>query len=113
MKFDLTSPCDTCPFRSNVAPFLTRKRVSHILKEILVSDKTFACHKTVYKRSGSRTRLVDRQHCAGALIMLYRARWPNWRFLVAGMLGLFNPRRLKLRSQVYATPEAMIEAQPR
>ena len=104
MKFDLTSPCDNCPFRSNVAPYLSVKRASGILHDILRLDKTFACHKTTSVGTGRRTLLRDHQHCAGALIMQARLKWPNWRVRLAIVFQLFDPRKLKMRSLV-RTPE--------
>lgn len=45
--FILKKPCSSCPFRTNIIPFLTQKRATEI-KEVLVNkDKSFSCHKTV------------------------------------------------------------------
>lgn len=101
MKFDLTAPCSDCPFRRDIPPYLSAGRVEQILRDVVEGDKTFACHKTTSVGTGKRVLLKDQQHCAGALILLLRAGWPNWRMRLAAMLGIFDPSKLKRHSPVF------------
>lgn len=46
MKFEMTSPCENCPFRTDKPFFLGPERAREIA-DALFADKTFSCHKTV------------------------------------------------------------------
>jgi hypothetical protein len=116
MHFDLKKPCDNCPFRSDIRPYLTKARVQQIV--IALERATFACHKTTVDsedEDGCSERVVtdDSQHCAGALIMLERTRTCSRPAAMAEVLGLYDPTELHIDSPVYDTFEAMIEAQER
>lgn len=110
MRFDLRQPCDKCPFRSDRAPYLQKKRVEGILNDLLCLNKTFPCHQTTSAGLGRRVLARNYQHCAGALIMVERAGKPNWRIRLADALGLYKPALLKMKSQIFS-PKKMIEAQ--
>ena len=82
LKFDLKSPCGTCPFRTDRHPFgLRADRVRGILGGGKGRDHwpatSFLCHSTLdYDREDGEATRVRRtaQHCAGVLIILVREK---------------------------------------
>lgn len=100
MKFHLVRPCAHCPFRSDIRPYLNRERVALLKREL--ARKTFACHETL---SGDGTQ----QHCAGALIFLERLRRPSQMMRIAERLGIYDRRKLDMRSSVVASFAEMVE----
>lgn len=42
--YGMTTPCDNCPFRTNVRPYLTKGRVREIERGLVGGE--FYCHKT-------------------------------------------------------------------
>jgi hypothetical protein len=121
VKFNLTQPCASCPFRTDIAFCLARERRSEIAAFLLFGDATFACHNTVdYSRwEGDRGEdedadyiySGDEQHCAGALITLKRmgALWGNVMFRLAAMGKMFDPEGLRLDAQVFDSMDAFVE----
>lgn len=105
MKFDLKSPCATCPFRPE-RPFpLTPGRVSEITSTIL-GRGSFACHKTTTEKGvGPNDR--GAQYCAGALLFQYKLGTPGQMAIIAERLGIFKPDELKFSVPVYDSVEAM------
>lgn len=80
MRFDLKTPCENCPFRTDATAirFRTRERAEEI--EESAYRNGFPCHKTAEYREeddcgiGEQDGYVFRengktQHCIGALIM--------------------------------------------
>jgi len=112
VKFDLRSPCVTCPFRTDVVPFLHPDRAAEILHAI-THDKDFICHKTVHhdSESGDHIPHPGEQHCAGALIFLERLGRPNQMMRIAERLRFYDRKQLRMDSPVFATARAMIKAQ--
>jgi hypothetical protein len=73
MKFSMTVPCDSCPFRREGGVRLTPGRAREIAKLMMDSQGgTFACHKSVdyseEDEDGDSILGPDDLHCAGALI---------------------------------------------
>lgn len=108
MKFDLTSPCSNCPFRSDTPTYLRLGRVIGILRDLTTKHKTFACHKTT-GAAGKRVLRIDQQHCAGALILVRRSVFVNKMIRLAEILGLSDPSKLNMKAPVYASAQEMIE----
>jgi len=106
MKFDLTHPCKDCPYRTDVVPYLKQDRAEEIIHEITENQKTFTCHKT--------TELDDRnrQHCAGALILLEKNNEPNQMMRIAERLRYYDRTKLKMSAPVFDTYQEFIDAQP-
>lgn len=105
MRFDLKQPCDQCPFRADVKPFLTASRAKE-LTGYMQKDKTFPCHKIAH----GNTKKRDWQHCAGAEIMTVKEEIPNAMLQIAQRLGIRDESRLKLDSPVYDSFKAMEQA---
>jgi hypothetical protein len=114
VKFDLITPCKDCPFRTDVAPYLTAERVYEIGDACERRQETFACHKTVeYDDEGEPVRTQKEQHCAGALIMLERLETPNQMMRIAERFGAYDRTKLRMDAPVFEDFEEMAEAQPR
>ena len=115
--YGLTQPCDTCPFRTDIDPFLTPERVEEIQQGLVRGE--FYCHKTTQwneqheDEEGERryTRTGGEMHCAGALILLEKLEQPSQMMRIAERLRMYDRRKLKMDAPVFDTFEDMIEAQ--
>ena len=109
MKFQLTSPCSSCPFRSDITFYLYPARAQEILDAILVHDQTFACHKTTtHDEEGNACHAPDEQHCAGALILAERLGIPNQLTRIMARLGLYDRTKLHMDAPVFLSPASML-----
>ena len=115
MKFDLKKPCADCPFRSDIAGYLTEGRAEEIVEIISERDGTFSCHKTnTYdEESGEMVETAKSQHCAGALIFLEKHDNPSQLMRIAERLGLYDRRKLDMSAPVFDEADDFIGAQPR
>lgn len=111
MNFNILSPCNDCPFRSDVRPYLTKARAAEITRDVLLGDKTFACHKTTGIETGRRVLRKNRSHCAGAMIIVKKTGWRNALLQIAGRLGLLDATRLDMTAPVFESSRAFIDAQ--
>lgn len=94
MNFNLKSPCNDCPFRTDHPISLRPGRMKGILNDVLRGDKTFACHKTTH---GSAR---ETSHCAGALILLENSGRPNFLPRASHALGIYDPEKLNMDAPV-------------
>ena len=98
MKYDLTRPCDLCPFRND------DKRLTVATKTMrgMLSGE-FCCHKTgeVNEETGSIEPTADSQHCAGALIMLEKMNQPHQMMRICERLGIYDRTKLDMDSPVF------------
>ena len=114
MNFDLKRPCKSCPFRTDIEPFLHPGRVEEITDQILHRDCSFACHNTLEHDEDGETKIHSgSQHCAGAMIFLELQDRPNQMMRIAERLGLYDARKLIMDSPVYDNATDMIDAQKR
>ena len=116
--YRLTKPCATCPFRTDVRPYLRPDRVDEMEADLERGE--FSCHKTVRYDSmredddgepDFRTR--DRRgeaHCAGALILLEKLERPSQMMRIAERLRMYDARRLDMDAPVFDTFDEMREA---
>lgn len=104
--YKLTRPCDLCPFRSDIEPFLRPGRVDEIERSLVRGE--FPCHNTVnYDRPRRR---MDESHCAGALILLEKLGRPSQMMRISERLGMYDPRKLDMTAPVFESFEQMREA---
>lgn len=108
MKFDLTSPCNECPFRNDGVPFgLAEERVWEILGGNDAHPwptPSFPCHKTLHYDNGGKGRAhYKSQQCAGVMIILTRENRLNDILQVAERLGVWRRSDLDMTSPVYAS----------
>ena len=115
MRFDLRSPCSSCPFRYDIEFTLAPGRVHEIWEGITDDDGTFACHKTVefYDDGEHNPSFAKEQHCAGALIVLMQMEQPNQMMRIAMRIGAFDPDKLDMDAPVFDDVDVMAEVRGR
>lgn len=107
--YRMTSPCDNCPFRSDVKPYITPGCVREIERSL--SRAEFPCHKTTeHDDDGHRARSNDEIHCAGALILLEKEQRPSQMMRVCERLGMYDPSKLNMDAPVYDSFDEMYDA---
>jgi len=119
-RYKKREPCENCPFRTDVTPYLRRDRAEEI-SDALREGGEFSCHKTVdYDGDGeddegniTGRETKQEQFCAGALIMLEKSSGPNQMMRVAQRLGMYDPSKLNMEAPVFDTPLNFILAQER
>ena len=107
MLMDKTKPCNNCPFRSDVMPYLTVERAEEIAVAITKRDLTFSCHKTV-KNLGSKAK--EESHCAGAAIMLEKMQLPNQHMRIMERIGMYDRSKLDMKAPVYNNATEFVTA---
>lgn len=111
MKYTMTKPCQKCPFRTDVKPYLRPERALEILDSLIRQQQSFPCHKTVDYEGRNEGRVTqDSQHCAGAMILLEKMECPNQMMRISERLGFYDRTKLDMDSPVYGSDEEMIEA---
>jgi hypothetical protein len=88
LKYTMTSPCVTCPFRRNNRGFLNETGARRIAIDLL-QDRPFSCHHTDRAKE-----YVEPQHCAGALIVLEKMQKPHLAMKMGQYLKLYDPTKL-------------------
>lgn len=117
MKFDLKRPCKSCPFRTDIPPFLSRRRGVEIANSIdgRKLQQTFPCHMTTVddedEDCGERHVTPNSQHCAGAMIVLEHEGAPNQMMRIAERLGLYDRSKLEMDQPVFKTLKEFVKAQ--
>ena len=109
MKYDLRKPCDNCPFRSDITPFIRPDRA----EEIASSDGEFPCHKTTEFSDEEDPEPINRDaehHCAGFLILREKIEQPSQMMRICERLGLYDRTKLDMDAPVYDSIEEMVEA---
>lgn len=101
MKYTMTKPCPECPFLKG-SP-LNKTLPKSRLREF--ASGKFACHKTAELQEdedghGQYVGKAESQHCAGALIALEKAGAPHQMMRIAGRLGMYDPTKLDMASDV-------------
>lgn len=104
MRYTQTSPCNNCPFRSDIDPYLGPERTEEILKGLLEQQATFTCHKGIGKPEN------EQFHCAGAMILLEHMERPNQMMRIMERLGEYDRRKLDMDSPVYVDADDMLDA---
>lgn len=115
MNYTMTNPCDKCPFRNDIRPFLQAGRVRQI--EASLERGTFPCHQTIDysndSEDGEPLVPANAQHCAGALILLEKLERPSQMMRICERLGLYDRRKLNMDAPVYDSFKDMAKRQPR
>lgn len=116
MNFNITSPCGNCPFRREGGIRLHPQRAREIAKAaILATGKAFPCHKTVdydtADENGDTVPSGDESYCAGAIAFALNTRMENQLLRIARRLGMWKPRDIKNRAEVFRSVSEMISAQ--
>lgn len=97
MNFDLKTPCKDCPFRPSVQFSLAPGRRRDIAESLKDDHNVFPCHKTAHRHK------KNRQHCAGAMLLLFKEGRTNIMMRIAMMRGKLNPEQMKPTDDIYPT----------
>jgi hypothetical protein len=107
----MLAPCPKCPFRSDVAPFITAARAKQITSDVL-AGASFHCHRTTTHNDDGDYVPTDRERmCAGAVILARKAGrlYHNQMIRISERLGS-NFDDVKESAPVYDTAAAMVRA---
>ena len=106
MKYDLTTPCGTCPFRKSTNFDFCKERI----EEILFSNGGFSCHKSTTEK-GRSNRHKEAQACAGRMILLEKANRPDQMMRICERLGMYDRTKLDMKNKdVFGTISGFIRA---
>lgn len=99
MKYDMSNPCDQCPFLKKQGRGFTLRR----LREF--AEGPFPCHKTAAEVEDEEGGTVfeakpDSQACAGALIFNEKRGQPNQMMRISERLGLYDRTKLNMKADV-------------
>ena len=98
------SPCDSCPFRTDIPAYLTRGRAQEI-RDVLLNNGSFHCHTLDYSAEprldddGFYLRVTKKSRfCAGALGLMKRdgVLFDNALVRLLARFREFDPDALKL-----------------
>ncbi|MDB4330109.1 DUF6283 family protein [bacterium] len=103
MNFNLKKPCDKCPFRKDVTPYITKGSAQEKLRGITQGDTTFTCHKTLDKND------KDQEHCGGALIFLEKIEMPNQMMRICERIGMYDYKELDMSQPVFENESDFIK----
>lgn len=115
--YALRRPCDNCPFRTDIQPYLRKDRALEIVQHL--ERGSFSCHKTVdysnededgEDRTGHKPGPTEQQ-CAGAMIMQEKAGGLGQMGRIAERLGLYDHTKLDMDAPVFDNPAQFILAQ--
>lgn len=100
MKYNLTRPCNLCPFRNDHG----RLYVHPSTLEGMASGE-FCCHKTGVSNdeTGTIEPTRDSQHCAGALIFLEKIEQPHQMMRICERLGMYDASKLDMDAPVFSS----------
>lgn len=99
MKYNMTEPCDACPFLLG-SGFTFRALMGHASGE-------FPCHKAceLNEETGDFEARSDKTpHCAGALIFLEKQNAPHQMMRICERLGMYDRRKLNMAALVGSKP---------
>ncbi len=108
--YGMTTPCDKCPFRSDIRPFLRPERVREIEGSLVRAE--FPCHKTTeHDADGEYVRDIPKEiHCAGALILMEKEGRSSQMMRIAERLGMYDPSKLDMEAHVFDSFDEMYDA---
>lgn len=106
------SPCENCPFRKDIHPFLRKARAQEIVDAIR-ADKIFHCHKTVNYDVGPRSKkhTAESSMCAGSMAIMLNTKDMNLPMRLGVVCGFLDYDKVKNRDVVFDTFEDFIAAQ--
>jgi hypothetical protein len=99
MLFKIKHPCELCPFRKDVRPFL--RRAQSIAEQMEDDHFWFACHETTGVKSGRRVRPAKQSHCAGLMGVLWKMKRPNIAMRLALMYKMITVKQLNSIQNVF------------
>lgn len=111
MNFNLTRPCNNCPFLKENGIRLMAARVRQIAGDALhPTGRTFACHKTTIDNDdGDPSIGRSSSHCAGSLLFSIKHDHQTQLMQIAERLGLYKPEKLVGHEKVFDNMEQMLK----
>jgi hypothetical protein len=103
MQFKIKRPCESCPFRKDVSPFL--HRAPQIVTQLEDDYFWFACHETTGMKSGKRVKPEKQSHCAGAMMVLWKSGTANIAMRLALLYKLITREQLEQDVAVFDSLE--------
>jgi hypothetical protein len=99
MTYDLTTPCNLCPFRNDDK----RLKVSTSrLREFAKGE--FCCHKTTEAvEEEGYVPQADSKHCAGLLIFLEKQNNPHQMMRICERIGMYDRTKLNMNAPVFGS----------
>jgi hypothetical protein len=99
MRYDMTHPCNQCPFLKSMAHGYSRQRLHAF------AGNEFPCHKTAEivedGDGGSEFAATpESQHCAGALIWNEKRNTPHQMMRICERLGFYDASKLDMNAEV-------------
>lgn len=106
--YDMVEPCPDCPFRDDIPAYLHPERYEELSNE----EGEFPCHKTTTWDDDKGVHIdCDKEKvCAGFLILNENSDTPNQMMRIAERLGIYDRRKLRMKSPVYEHWDAAIAA---
>lgn len=100
MTYDLTTPCNLCPFRNDDKRLVVSTRR---LQEFASGE--FCCHKTTEAddEGGDFVPKHDSKHCAGLLIFLEKMNSPHQMMRICERLGMYDRTKLNMDAPVFGS----------
>ena len=99
MRYNLTTPCDECPYLKG-SGFTFKSLLEHAAGE-------FPCHKAcdLNKQDEFKENKNGKTpHCAGALIFLEKREEPHQMMRIAERLGMYDHTKLNMKARVVTRP---------
>ena len=106
------TPCQDCPFRTDIDFYLSRDRREEIAEAVILGDEGFVCHRTIKYRGDRRIHTKNESPCIGAIKMIGNVRGDCRASLyvrLAHMVGKINLDTLSDQVEVFSTVQAFIE----
>ncbi len=114
MKFEMTTPCKHCPFRSDIPGYLHPKRAESIAEAVVYGNATFPCHKTLdYDAEDEDMDAEETEHtnmCAGALILIEKENPGGHQLLrIMERFGAYDFNKMNMDAPVFDSVSEMVE----
>lgn len=107
--YGMVTPCDQCPFRNDIDPYLREGRVREIERSLDRGE--FPCHKTVeHDEDGEPIHSGEQIHCAGALILMEKEGRSSQMMRIAERIGIYDPSKLNMGAPVFGSFNEMAKA---
>lgn len=112
MKHTMATPCENCPFRTDIRGYLREDRIREIA-ESLFRGASFPCHKTTeaWEDDDGDSDMVeseDSQQCAGAEIFLAKQGMSTQMSRIAERLGM-KVSKLNMKAPVCRSVSEMLK----
>ena len=104
----MKTPCEKCPFRTDIKGYLRPERVREICESVLLGQ-SFPCHQTTEEDDDGEDLVAteDSQECAGAAIFLAKQGASSQLSRIAERLGM-KVAKLNMKAPVCKSASEML-----